>query len=263
MRKGSVAEGMPNDPAFEIETTTDRPRGGTLLVGAADPGMAGLTATDYLVTHVETDEIGHVKTRNLPDITPFSDGKPRHPMRLYSTSDSDLTVLISEVFLPVGVADPWADALFDWARAEGVEEIAIPYGASFPHSEQEHTVYHVATDEYRERHFADRDDVPPLRGGFFDGPVGELIVRGLDRHTPPVGTLVTPTHLPGPDLDAALRLLGALRSVYGIDVDESELQTRSEEMKRYYQGLAERMQALQEGELAGEGREYPEDRMYM
>jgi uncharacterized protein len=252
---------MARDPAFEIVLTGETEPGETLLVGMAGLGVAGLTATDYLVTNIENNQIGHVRTRNLPDITPFTEGRPRHPIRLYSAPDSNVTVLISEVFLPPPVADPLTDAVLDWVETHGIGEITVLYGAPFPHSEEEHRVFHVATDEYRTAHFpTEEPEIGPLPGGFFDGVVAELVVRSLDGEAPPTGVLVTPTHLPGPDFEAALRLLDALEPVYGIEVTEVELQRRAEEMRQYYEDLVGRMQAMQE---AGREEEYSSDRMFM
>jgi uncharacterized protein len=252
---------MARDPAFEVVLTGETEPGETLLVGMAGLGVAGLTATDYLVTHIENTQIGHVRTRNLPDITPFTDGRPRHPIRLYSAPDSNVTVLISEVFLPPMVADPLADTVLDWANTQGIGEITVLYGAPFPHSEEEHRVFHVATDGYRAAHFpTEEPDIGPLAGGFFDGVISELVVRSLDGDAPPTGVLITPTHLPGPDFDAALRLLDALEPVYGIEVTEVELERRAEEMRQYYEELAGRMQAMQE---ARQEEEYSSDRMFM
>lgn len=253
---------MVSEPAFEVEITSEFVPGETLIVGVADIGVAGLTAVDYLTTHVESEQIGHVKTRNLPDITPFSEGKPRRPMRLYSTEDPNLTIFISEVFLPVGVADSLTDTLFDWISTNDLREIAILYGAPFPHAEEEHVVFHVGTDRFREKHFAD-SDIEPLAGGFFDGVVGELVTRGLDESAPPIGVLVTPAHFPGPDFDGALRLINGVEAIYDVEIDEDELKERSEEMKNYYQEFAERMQMLREEEQPFYSRDYPEDRMYM
>lgn len=253
---------MVSEPAFEVEITSEFVPGETLIVGVADIGVAGLTAVDYLTTHVESEQIGHVKTRNLPDITPFSEGKPRRPMRLYSTEDPNLTIFISEVFLPVGVADSLTDTLFDWISTNDLREIAILYGAPFPHAEEEHVVFHVGTDRFREKHFAD-SDIEPLAGGFFDGVVGELVTRGLDESAPPIGVLVTPAHFPGPDFDGALRLINGVEAIYDVEIDEDELKERSEEMKKYYQEFAERMQMLREEEQPFYSRDYPEDRMYM
>lgn len=250
---------MPTDPSFEVDISEGADLGETLVVGVADVGVAGLTTVDYLTSHAETTQIGHVRTHDVPDITPFSEGKPRHPIRLYSTAETDHSVLLSEVFLPVGVTDRIAEAVFEWAQSAGFEEIVVPFGAPFPHGEAEHAVFHVATEGFRERRLADTD-IRPLPSGFFDGVVGELVTRGLDSDALDVGVLVTPAHPPGPDLDGALRLLEGFERVYDVDVDESELQTRAEEMKQYYQGLASRMQRLQESESR---RDYPEDRMYM
>jgi uncharacterized protein len=252
---------MVAEPSFEVRLDPDvRAEPGTrLIVGTAGLGVAGLTATDYLVNNVETTQIGHVRTRNLPDITPFSEGQPRHPLRLFSTADSDLTVLLSEVFLPVSVSDPLAAAVIDWADTAGIEEITVLYGAPFPHADSEHRVYHVATEAYRQRHFAgEQPAIEPLPGGFLDGLVGELVTRSLEATAPRTGVLLTPTHTPGPDLEAAIRLLDALEPVYGLDVDETELRDRATRMAQYYEDLAERMQTLQAGD-----RDYPSDRMYM
>lgn len=236
----------------------------TLIVGMAELGVGGLTAVDHCVTHLDSTLVGHVRSRNLPDLTPFSEGVPRQPMRLYSLDGTDVSVLISEVFLPVWVAEPLADALIETATEQDVEEITVLNGSQFPHRETEHAVYHVATDEYRERHFeADDPELPPMAGGFFDGVISEVLVRGLEGEAPPVGVLITPTHPPGPDLDAALRFLDALETIYDLEVDETELRDRAEEMKRHYEELAQRMQALSEGEPGYRSRDFPEDRMYM
>jgi uncharacterized protein len=253
---------MAREPAFEVRETGDVTPGETLLVGTAGLGVAGLTATDYLVTHVETTQVGHVRTRNLPDITPFSDGQPRRPARLYSTAESDVTILITELFLPVTVSDLWAGAVLEWAAERGVTEVTALHGAPFPHQPHEHAVYHVATDGYRERHFDGEGgaDIEPLAGGFFDGIIGELLSRSLEEEGPPTGVLVTPTHLPGPDFDAAIRLLDALETVHGVETDESELRGRADEMEQYYEELAGRMQTLREEQAADD---YPNDRMYM
>lgn len=257
-----VPRSMPPEPAFEVRETGETRPGETLLLGTAGHGVAGLTAADYLVNHVETTQVGHVRSRGLPDITPFNEGRPRHPARLYSTADSDITVLISELFLPVTVAELWADAVLDWAAKRSIAEVTALHGAPFPHQPEEHVVYHVATDDYRETHFAGDDaaDIDPLAGGFFDGVLGELLTRGLDGDGPPTGVLVTPTHLPGPDFDAAVRLLDALDPVCGVEIDEQELRDRAAEMKQYYEELAERMQSMQEEQVA---EDYPSDRMYM
>lgn len=255
---------VAREVSFEVVTSEERSfEGETLIVGTADVGVAGLTAADYLTTHVEAEQVGHVRARNLPKITPFTGGVPRHPIRLYALQDADVVVCVSELLVPVWVADPLGAALFDWASAAGLGEVAVLYGAMFPHAEEEHAVFGVGTEPFRERHFGGDDGIEPLAQGYFDGVVAELVSHGLAPDAPPVGALVTPGHPPGPDLEGAVRLIEAFETVFDVPVDEEALRSRSAEMKAYYQGLAERMQSLREGEGSLRGGDLPEDRMYM
>jgi uncharacterized protein len=182
-------------------------------------------------------------------------------MRLFSSSDSDLCLLMNELFVPVWASEAFADAVVSWTAEHGIEELCLIHGVPFPHGPDEHVVFHVGTPAFREHRIGD-SELRPLAGGFFDGLPGELMTRALDGDLPPTGALVTPTHPPGPDLDAAIRFLESFEALYEASVDETELRTRAEEMRNYYQGLAERMQNLGQGE-ALPSHDYPEDRMYM
>ena len=96
---------MSTDP-FDASTTFDvvheptPPE--TLLAGFSEFGLAGLTAVHYLVDQLDLEETGHITAENLPSIAPFSGGVSRHHTRLLSRSDFDLTVLVSELFVPLG-----------------------------------------------------------------------------------------------------------------------------------------------------------------
>lgn len=253
---------MAPEPRFDFEIDDEFTPGSRLVVGSAYPGMVGLTVADYLVTHTDSTRIGQVTAREFPDIAPFTDGTPRHPSRLYNVADVDVCVLVSELFLPVGISEPFVDALVSFVETHEIEEITVVYGVPFPHGPEEHSVFYVATEGYREEDIGETD-IPPLRGGFFDGVVGELVTRGLEASAPPVGVLVTPAHPPGPDLEGALLMLDAVETLYGVDVDGDELRMRAEELRRHYQELADRMQTLGETELPLSSRDYPEDRMFM
>jgi uncharacterized protein len=168
-------------------------------------------------------------------------------------------VLFEELFVPPGAARGYVDAVVDWASEVGVGEVAVLHGVPYPHAPEEHDVFYVATEEYRDRRLAE-GTVEPLKGGYLDGVPGEFVTHGLDGTGPDVGVYVTPSHPPGPDVEAALRLLDAIQRVHGFEVDETELRELGEQYREYYERLAERATAAQEeGGLSG----YPEDRMYM
>jgi uncharacterized protein len=147
------------------------------------------------------------------------------------------------------------------AEAAGVREVVVLHGVPFPHGEEDHAVYTVAAEPFRERRLAETD-LSPLAGGVLDGVPGELVTRTLDGGLP-VGVFITPTHPPGPDVDAAIRLLQALESCYRFDVDEAELEALAERLRQHYTELADRMEALGQEDSSVASRDFPEDRMYM
>lgn len=255
---------MAQNPSFSVAVSTEIEPEATLMVGLADLGVAGLSAVNYLITQTDTTQIGHIRSSQLPGVTPVEDGRPRHPIRLFDCEEADLTILVCEVFLPVGAAEPFVEALLEWVNGTGITEVIALQGLYVRHSEDEHVVLRAGTDDFHDRHFGSRQpeqsSIEPLSGGLFDGVVGELLTRSLAEEAPPVGALVTPAHPPGPDLEGAIRLIEAVESVSGLAVDGAALREEAREMERHFEELAHRMRTLQKER----GRqEYPEDRMFM
>ncbi|WP_440772464.1 proteasome assembly chaperone family protein [Natronorubrum sp. DTA28] len=259
---------MSPDVRYESSVSTADRLSGTLFVALSNLGVAGVTALDHLVTARGCDQIGAVRSRGVPQITPVENGEPRHPIRVYASPETDTGIdycaVLSELSIPVWAAAPFVDAILNLiGRTEAdIDEIVIFHGIPIPHDPDEHEVYAVSTPEYRTRRL-ENTDIVPLNGGVLDGVPSELTLRNLDGETPPVGTLVTPIHPPGPDFDAALRFLAFVREVYALDVDDDPLRERSVAMTRYYSELAERLETLEAGDVPIGTQSWPEDRMYM
>lgn len=241
------------DPTFEI--THSAPPSNAVVAGIANPGFAGLTAADFLVDALDLEQTGYITVDQLPEITPFEEGVPRHHTRLFSRDDVDLTVLTGELFVPQYASTPFTDAVTEWMEATGVAEVAMLNGVPVAHGPDDHRTFYVATDDYRRARLADAD-VPPMPNGYLDGVNGSLLSRGIDSPLA-AGVLVTPVHSPAPDVEAAIRLVDTVETIYDVTVDTAPLDTLASEIERHYQELAERIETMHEDEHR------PEDRMYM
>jgi uncharacterized protein len=228
--------------------------GETLLCGFTEFGLAGLSAADYLVQHLGLPQSGHVTTEQLPAITPFAAGRPRHHTRLYADDERDVSVLAGELFVPREAAKGLADALIDWAENANVDEICVLSGVPVAHGPEDHRPYYVATEDFH-AHRIEGTDLTPMGGGYLDGVNGALAERGLESPLR-VGVLTTPAHARTPDVEATLRLLEAVETVYGLGVDLEPLAAFAEEVEKQYVELSDRMEEA-------ERRQQPEDRMYM
>lgn len=178
---------------------------------------------------------------------------------MYDLIDIDASVLICELFVPAPVARSFVDSLTEWVASNRIDELVLLHGVPFPHGPEDHETFYIASERYRSNRL-DGHEIQPLKGGFLDGVAGELVARDVGGTMPPVGVYVTPTHPPGPDIDAAFRFLDAIERIYDVDVDRAELERRAEEIRQHYANLAERMATF---EAESTVREYPEDRMFM
>ena len=259
---GDLTQNMPPNPTFEVEITGDDWQADHFLIGTSTIGLAGLTAVDHLVKSRQTQLIGHIATKQLPDITPFESGTPRLQLRIYADRTDPVVVLVSELFIPVWAADAFVTAVLSWVDQVGPERITILHGVPFPHGPEEHDVFVVASPNTLVTEFK-QAGIRPMEGGYLDGIAGELMAAQLMGSAPPTAALVTPTHPPGPDFEAAVRLLEALKGIYGVSVDKRELHERAEEMRQYYEELADRMARFERGDQPIATQDFPDDRMYM
>jgi uncharacterized protein len=248
---------MANSPTVDTRSfhfTHDSEAGESLLCGFSEFGLAGLTAVDYLVDHLDLEQTGHVAADDLPSITPFENGTPRHHTRLFSRPDLDVTVLVGELFVPVSAAEPFTSALADWLDASDVTEVAVLSGVPIAHAPTDHRTFYVATEDYQTARLAD-SDIPPMGNGFLDGVKAVLLERGIGS---PFRAAVfsTPVHAQAPDAEAAVRLVETASDVYGLDVDTGPLEAFAAEVADHYAQLSERLQEAPD-------RERPDDRMFM
>lgn len=143
--------------------------------------------------------------------------------------------------------DSSADTLI--AGFAGVGLAGIPY----PHGPADHSVFYVATEDYQDKRLHGTD-ISAMGQGFLDGVNARLIARRMDSALR-TGVFVTPVHAQAPDVDAAIRLLGAVNTTYGLDIDPEPLEQFATEVQQYYAQLAERLRGMDE--------ETSVDRMFM
>jgi uncharacterized protein len=224
--------------SFEI--THDADPADHLVAGFSTFGLAGLTAVDYLTKHLDLAETGHITAEDLPAITPFEAGTPRHHTRLFARAGLDVTVLMNELFVPPWAAGALSEAVLAWTDENDVDEVTVLSGVPVPHGPDDHRTYYVASEDYREARLHGTD-IPPMAAGFLEGLNASLVEQGM---TSPlrVGVLLTPVHAQAPDVEAAIRLVESVADLYDLDVDTAELAAFAEEIAQYYADLAARME---------------------
>jgi len=227
----------------------------TLVVGFTAYGLAGLTAVDYLTDRLSMARRGHLVDSGPPAITPFENGVPRHHTRLHVDEATGLGVVVSERLVPQASVTAVADALDSLYERVSASSLTVLSGVPVAHGPEDHVPFYIATADYRER-YLDDTDIRPMGTGYLDGVSAELVARGISDDDRPVGVFTTPAHPQAPDAAAAIRLLDALTTAHGFDVDRGPLESFAATLEAQYSALAERLEAADEAAI-------PDDRMYM
>ena len=155
----------------------------------------------------------------------------------------DVTVLVGDLFIPPVAAEAFSTALLDWTAANDVAEVTVLSGVPIPHGPDGHRVFYVASEDYQERRLSSTE-LPPMTEGFLDGVNASLMQCGLETDLA-TGILTTPVHSQGPDVEAALRLIEGVRSIYGLDIDTEPLEAFAAEVRNYYEGLSQHLDAAE------------------
>jgi uncharacterized protein len=227
----------------------------TLVAGFAQYGLAGLTAVDYIRKQLELEETGHIAVDQLPAVTPFENGTPRHHTRLFSKPGFDITIAVGELFVPTYAAEPFGNAILEYTESSSVEEVVVLSGVPIAHGPDDHRPFYVASEDYQRARLGGDHDVAPMPGGFLDGLNGALMERAIEE---PLKACIftTPVHQQVPDVDAALRLLEAVEAAYDLGLDTGPLEEFAAAVAEQYAELAAQLEAQQKEQV-------PEDRMYM
>ena len=226
-----------------LEVDADEPPESTLIVTFPGPGMAGISATQYLIEQLALQETGHIQTSGLPAITPYVDGRPYHHTRLFSSPELECTFLTSELPVPVQLSEPFGRILLEWIDERTIEEVTLL--TSIPWLEPVDELCYVASDDYRDSRLADTS-IGPLHGGFLTGSNASLIARAMDTALR-VGVIASSVDPRLPlDASAALRLAEGLDQLYDLDVDTADLRAFADRTHSHYEALAAQLEAQAE-----------------
>jgi len=246
---GGVKRMMSGLPEAEVvETKKWEPNRPLLVLGFIGPGLVGPIAVSHLVKELGMEEVAYLRSRHLPPVAVFLEGRLYHPFRIYSTGDGRLLASFSEVPIPLEGLYPITSCLLEWAEGKGVREVVVLEGLPVEGLPAERPRYCVAEEE-RCRSLEEKG-VKVASQGIITGMAGAVLNECLTRKL--VGTaLLTPAAVFLPDAEGAAVLLEALRDAFGVEVDVSPLREQGKEMARRVEEMISAYRNLRARERTG------------
>ena len=222
----------------------------TLVEGLPGIGLVGKIATDHLVDTLDMTYVASVDCASIPQVTIYDEGA-RHvlpPVRIYANESEDVLALQSDVPIPRGGGDEFAECITAWLQDNDVTPL---YLSGLPQADYEPgdvpEVFGIGTGDAVAR-LDDLDVGRPPERGIVGGPTGALINRAGEYGLDAIG-LVVDSDPQFPDPAAAKHLIqDAIEPLSGVDVSTEDLVEHAEDIRDQKEQFAQRMQEANEEE---------------
>lgn len=204
-----------------------------LILALPDVGLVGAITGLHIVRELGLRDVVGIDSYNmLPPVTVIIDGVPKHPVRIYSTQDGRLGVLLTDVpFTPPAII-AFGVAVVRYARSRGVRTLISVTGIGNPSrfEIERPNLYVIANRPELEKEVVEKTGAKKIPAGILVGPYSivlkEASRRGLDNVV-----LLADAFVDIPDPGAAIVTVEALSKLYGIRVDTKKLEDEADKIK--------------------------------
>lgn len=212
---------------------TKKPKGVTIIDGFPGMGLIGTIATEFLIEHLETEQIGSIEVEESPAMVAVHEGQVIEPVSIHYNKQYNI-VLIHAISIGKGLGWQLADKIREVAKELQAKEILSLEGVGSPEMTQNSSIFYYSTNKKKTKQL---DLIAkPLREGIIVGATGALMAK---EKVTPITALFAETHSNLPDSKAAASIIKAVDAYLGLKVDPKPLLKQAEEFEKKLKGIME------------------------
>jgi len=210
---------------------TKKPRKPVVIGGFPGFGLVGMIATEYLINHLDTTEIGRIWSKDLPPIVAIQDSELVQPLQIFYNKKHNLLIVQG---LAAMHGSEWdiSEAIAKLATDLKAKEIIALEGVGATSGGGE-AVFAYSTDAKKQKVL--KADFTLMEKGIIVGITGALLVNTKDKISTVCFLAETQTGLP--DSKAAAKLVEALDKYLGLGIDYKPLLAQAEAFEDKLKGL--------------------------
>jgi len=201
-----------------------KPMGAALLEGFPGFGLVGTITSEFLIDHLETEQIGSIWFEDMPAVAAIHKGKVVSPVGIFYNEKYNFLIL--HVITNV--------TGFEWKMVEAVKQlvedlkirevISIEGVAASNQDEEAKVFYHTTLSDNKKITEIGAD---PLQEGIIIGVTGALLMRS----NIPLTCFFADTKSQMPDSNAAAKVIEYLDKYMGLEVDYEPLHEQAKKFE--------------------------------
>jgi len=210
-----------------------KPKSPIIIEGFPGFGLVGTIASEFLIDHLKTEQIGKIEFEEMPAMVAIHDSKVVEPLGIFYDKKSNI-VILHAITTSTGYEWEIANMLVKLAKdLDAKEVISLEGVGSAATTEGATQAFYYCGDKKKSCKLAGVG-IKPLKEGIIMGVTGALLLK-TDQI--PISAIFSETHSNMPDSKAAAEIIKVLDQYLGLNVDYKPLLEQAEKFESKLKGL--------------------------
>ena len=218
-----------------------KPKNCTIIEGFPGFGLVGTIASEFLIEHLKTEQIGKVSFNDMPAMVAIHENKIVEPLGIFYNQKYNLVILHAIT----------AATHYEWDMASNVDKLARDLhakeiisleGVGSGEDSVDSRVFYYSNNEKSAKLF-EKIGISALKEGIIIGVTGAILLR---VEKTPISCLFVETHSNLPDSKAAAKIIEALDKYIGMEIDYKPLLVEAQKFEEKLKTILQKSQEAQE-----------------
>jgi len=218
-----------------------KPKNPILIEGFPGFGLVGTIASEFLIDHLKTEQIGKIMFEDMPPVVAIHQNKVVEPLGIFYCKKYNI-VILHVITASTGFEWKLADALVDLAKQLNAKEIISLEGVGSNGLKAASNSFYYSNKDDKKK-VMENLGLKPLKEGIIMGVTGALMLKVDGRS---LCCLFADTASNLPDSKAAARIIESLDKYLGLDVDPKPLMAQAAQFEDKLKGILGSSQKAQE-----------------
>jgi len=218
-----------------------KPKNCIIVEGFPGFGLVGTIASEFLIEHLKTEQIGKIIFNDMPAMVAIHESKIVEPLGIFYNAKYNVVILHA---ITAATHYEWemADTVKKLSSELNVKEIISLEGVGSAEDSEGSRVFYYSNSEKNAKQF-EKVGIEVLKEGIIIGVTGAILLR---VEKTPVSCLFAETHSNLPDSKAAAKIVEALDKYLGMDIDYKPLLEQAEKFEDKLKMILKKSQEAQD-----------------
>ena len=219
---------------------TKKPKNPTIIEGFPGFGLVGTIASEFLIDHLDTEQIGKIWISELPAMVAVHEGKVVEPIGIFYNKKYNI-VIVHGIIGVTGFEWKITDAIINMAKDLKAKEVISLEGIGSAVPAENTNIFFYSSSSKRGKLF-EKAGCKVLKEGIIMGTTGILLLKS--EKTIPVSSIFAETHSELPDSKAAAKVIEVLDKYLGLKIDTKPLLEQAEKFEVKLKELMSKSQKI-------------------